>query len=89
MNDEVIVTIVRRLERNLAVRGTGKGVLPRHVQPWLDEDRCEMTVRRWMRSLSEKGLLERVGGEKCRRGYVVYRFPPGRTFPRQLELPGF
>lgn len=89
--DETIITIVLQRQRDLAVRGTGRGVFPRHVQPWLevDEYRCEFTIRRRMNRLAAAGALERVGGERSRRGYVVYRYPPRTVFPRQLELPGF
>ena len=59
--DETIITVVRRRQRDLAVRGTNRGVLPRHVQPWLDEGRCEFTIRRRMKPLSENGALFRVG----------------------------
>ena len=91
--DEAIIALLQWRYKKMRLRGTRRGVLPRHVFPWLDIEleidnyRCEATIRRRMKKMAEHGLLIRVGGERGRRGYV---FNPYRmSFPRQLELPGF
>jgi DeoR/GlpR family transcriptional regulator of sugar metabolism len=62
----IILEIVRQRQRNAK-----EGVLPVTVQAWLDEYRAEQTLRRDMAALWRAGLLERIGGERCRKGYRV------------------
>lgn len=61
-----IIEIVRQRQP-----GAKNGVLPVTVQAWLDEYRAEQTLRRDMVALWRAGLLERVGGDGCRKGYRV------------------
>lgn len=61
-----ILVVVRREQRRIP---RDVGVLPREVQPRLDFGLAEQTVRRLMAALWRVGLLERIGGEGCRRGY--------------------
>jgi hypothetical protein len=63
---EQILSVVRRGERDLR-----RGVLPRDVVARLPYRRAEGTVRRDMSAMWALGILERVGGEGCRRGYRV------------------
>lgn len=63
-----ILQVVRRQQRGIP---RDLGLLPREVQPWLEWDLAEQTVRRFMAMLWRAGLLERIGGEGARRGYRV------------------
>jgi hypothetical protein len=63
-----IVEIVRQRQRNVP---QGRGVLPKTVGAFLDEYRCEQTLRRDMSKLWRAGVLERLGGTGARRGYRV------------------
>lgn len=65
---KTIINIVKERQRGLP---PGRGVLPVTVQCFLDDYRAEQTLRRDMSSLWRAGLLERVGGERSRRGYRV------------------
>ncbi|MCK6581083.1 MAG: hypothetical protein L6Q98_23560 [Anaerolineae bacterium] len=69
-----IVHIVQRRQRDVR---DGRGVLPVAVQSWLNEYRAEQTLRREMSYLARQGVLERVGGKGCRRGY---RIPKAENF---------
>ena len=55
---------VKRVQRHLR-----RGVLPKHVQPYLPFDRAEGSVRRDMRQMWLDGRLCRVGLDGSRRGY--------------------
>jgi hypothetical protein len=70
MNDltAVILAIVR--ERQRCTPST-RGVLPRTVGMFMDEYKAEQTLRRYMRTLWQQGVLERCGGANSRRGYKV------------------
>lgn len=61
---EEIGSAVKKLQRNLR-----RGVLPKHVQPYLPFDRAEGSIRRDMGAMWTEGLLVRVGGQGARRGY--------------------
>jgi hypothetical protein len=59
-----IENAVKRLQRNLR-----RGVLPKHVQPYLPYDRAEGSIRRDMGQMWVEGKLVRVGGTGARQGY--------------------
>lgn len=61
-----VVEIVRRRQRNAP---PGWGVLPKTVGAFLNDYRCEQTLRRDMAKLWRAGVLERMGGEGSRKGY--------------------
>lgn len=83
--DFMIVHTVRRLERDLHVRGSDRGVFPWQVQARLDIARCEQTLRRDMFRLAEAGRLERIGGDGARRGYRVARWEGAAIRPADLR----
>lgn len=59
---------VLRVVVDLQRRGYGR-IYPKMIQPHLPYYRTEQTLRRDMMSLTRRGYLERLGGEKSRRGY--------------------
>lgn len=63
-----LLRIIRDRQRGLP---PGLGVLPKTVGAWLDDYRCEQTLRKDMAGMWRAGLLERIGGEGARRGYRV------------------
>ncbi len=63
-----VVGIVRRRQRSVP---PGRGVLPKTVGAFLNDYRCEQTLRRDLAKLWRAGVLERMGGEGSRRGYRV------------------
>jgi hypothetical protein len=83
--DAMIVHVVRRLERDLGLRGSRRGVFAWEVQARLDVARCEQTLRRDMLRLVEAGRLERIGGAGSRRGYRVARWERSAVRPGDLR----
>lgn len=80
---ETIINIVRERQRNLP---PSRGVLPRTVGCFLDEYRCEQTLRRDMSSMARVGLLDRIGGERSRRGYRVQAHPATPPPPPRIVI---
>jgi hypothetical protein len=73
--------VVKRLQRNLM-----RGVLPKHVQPYLPYDRAEGSIRRDMGQMWVDGRLVRVGGQGTRRGYRCATSDERTGFRRVLDI---
>lgn len=65
---QAILDIVRSRQRNYPPQ---RGVLPLTIACFLDEYRAQQTVRRYCVQLWQMGLLDRLGGERSRRGYRI------------------
>jgi hypothetical protein len=78
---EDIEGAVKRLQRNLR-----RGVLPKHVQPYLPYDRAEGSIRRDMGQMWTEGRLVRVGGQGTRRGYRCASTDERSAWRRVLDV---